>query len=171
MLPMVLAYIVFSYQDLVPGNRTHRGQLIKPPVNLNTSEDESMVTIKQTKKWLLVKVLTEQSCDQSCIQLLKQQLNTMRQVHIAMHRNTDRVERYVLFADTDLLIQVKNQFQSTHPLLKYQAIDADLWQKWSDYILIIDPNNYLIMSYHRQQHSGIDLIKDLTKLLRASQSG
>ena len=185
---MLLAYIFYSHQSLLRDKFNNRGLLIKPTVNLDSVTDTHR--INPNKKWLLISFVTDPSCTNLCLKLLQQQLYKMRQVHIAMHRSTDRVKRHLFVTAATTPEMIQKQL-AAYPLMTSSSTSLADWRellgnftppktsttksafidKLANYIFIVDPDNYLVTAYHTQQHSGKDLIKDLSKLLRGSQKG
>ena len=185
MLPIVLAYVIYANQQLLPEHTSNQGYLFRPGVHLNELD---AAWLNPDQKWLLLSFVTELSCDADCIQLLEKQMYRMRQVQIAMNRNSDRMERHVLIADESLLPVLTAQ-KASYPYMHVSQLDVTPWQQLlrnysgfaensaykndspGSYIFVVDPRNYIIAFYHHQQHSGKNMIRDLTRLLRYSQIG
>ena len=184
-LPIVLAYVIYTNQQLLPERTSNQGYLLRPGVHLDVMGD---AWLNPDQKWLLLTFVTESSCDADCLQLLEKQMYRMRQVQIAMNRNSDRMERHVLMADERLLSALNTQLKA-YPYMQVHPLDITPWQQMlgnypgfsenyaykndglGSYIFVVDPRNYIVAFYHHQQHSGKNMIRDLTKLLRYSQIG
>lgn len=163
-LPIALAYL-FLTLDWYRGGATNRGQLLM---------DVSYQSLKQTnpaeRQWQIITFLPER-CDTHC----QDRLTTLRQAHIALGREQDRVVPLVFTqgtSDPDWQNQLSDQ--------SFQLADANqaVIEQFNGVALaIVDPLGQWVMTYplvdsqEDQIQQGRDLLADLRKLLKLSRIG
>lgn len=175
-LPVVAAFVMYFGGVAIPGNTTNKGHLIWPPTEisaLGTHSQSASAIIKDEQKWFLL-LSGKGECKERCMDLL----HTMRQVHISMGRELDRVGRMVIGSETAqreaLLKQYpKLQIADLKPALQNKVAEAlsgdtapvDTWVVW-----LVDPLGNVLLRYDAT-HTGYDMINDLKKLLKLSNIG
>ncbi len=176
-LPMILAASVYlgrDYFDLTPKTQ---GTLITPPLSLAELKlktlDGTVVTPDDFgKSWWLIYVAPAE-CDEECaVQVAK-----IRSVHMALTKSASRVKRLMLLqphslppsevkaAAEDKLLTV-DYIQNPDYLLQGCPADANL----AEGLFIMDPRGNMMMCYKPKQEAHA-ILKDLEKLLKASQIG
>ncbi len=178
-----LAYKFGWYQ----GAQTNRGQLINPPLAFADlgARDAAGAPVDAAYadgKWWLVYVLPP-VCEQAC----RNRLFQMRQVRLATGRESDRVRQLVITtaalpADIDALLRAEfPDFQR----LEADAASADRVLapaagpagSAAGLLYLMDPMGWMMLSYPPEADEaasivkGEDVLKDLRKLLKASQIG
>jgi len=163
-LPLLLAVALFA-ADWRPGGSVNRGELINPPLDAAGVALEAVdggETHRLTGRWTLLHTL-EGSCDTSCLQ----RLYDTRQVRLAVGRDIDRVQRYLLVTDVDALAEVD---QAQHPdLVLLRAPSEDILASETG-VRIVDPLGNVMMRYDPVQPAE-DMLKDLKRLLKLSTVG
>ncbi|WP_062263625.1 hypothetical protein [Endozoicomonas arenosclerae] len=183
-LAMGLAwYFYFFGTQFVPEGRTNKGELLLPPVSF-----ESMMLKKNQEAFDLqglegrwgILVFGDGACsDQACQDALYQ----TRQAHLALGRDSDRVIRLFItpISNPDVnqsvlnehpdLIRLGSTKESVFNALGKNSGENSEEKKWpSNGFYIVDPLGNIMMKYQPGQYGG-DLLKDLRKLLKASNIG
>ncbi|MCX4026703.1 hypothetical protein H0A36_00865 [Endozoicomonas sp. SM1973] len=174
--------IVTAYASYYSGffsniGKTNNGKLISPPV---TMQDLKLDILKSNKNnrikgaaeqtWKLI-ILTVNDCNELC----QQQLYITRQVHIALGKEANRLERLYLSTKSD---QFAESILEEHPKLKLANISqVEITQHLSDKlptvkstILLADPLGNIMM-YYTDNHSGKAILTDIKHLLKISRIG
>lgn len=170
--PVAFSYIAYVFWK--PEKLGNYGELLNPPVLVTEAlvrDLEGKVIPLKTLggKWLLI-----QSDSGACEMACQKKLNGMRQAHLALGKNQDRVRR-VSFTDDG----------QSHDRVLQSGPDGLLWLDATgstlpkllpaaasprDYIYVIDPLGNLFMRYPKDVDvKGI--VKDMERLLKASQIG
>jgi cytochrome oxidase Cu insertion factor (SCO1/SenC/PrrC family) len=176
-LPIVLATAMYFGGWGATGGTANKGELIQPvgavsEFGFSDPQGQPLGNrfhpATEEPQWLVL-TLTE-DCGQAC----QSALHETRQVHIALGRERDRVERALWtpgiapdqLADYPELMQVELAAGKALPdSLPGSANLAESYQ-----IYVIDPNGNVILRYDNG-NSGEDLLDDLKKLLRLSNIG
>ena len=168
-VPIFAAYIVFLYfPEWLPDMTTNQGTLIQPPIVLDGIEIDS------GRKWVLL-IPVDSSCDEVCQRVLY----LSRQTHIALGKNTSRVQRVILTegqlsADfEDLLKEEHRKVQiidiaGDDTAVRLKALVPDGLHKLI--VFVMDPNGNVMM-YYRPEQGGKPMLKDLKHLLKTSNIG
>lgn len=167
---MALAWLMYFTGIWVPDERTNKGELLLPPVQIADLHLQEKA-LNATKGLWRVVVFGSTSCQESqCIHSLYK----TRQVHIALGKESERVTRLYVAPEKPAPTL---ELESEHPGILWLKADESYVQKalglkhWpQNRVFIIDPLGNLIMGYQAEQ-SGNDLLKDLKKLLKASSIG
>ncbi len=177
-LPLITAHFMY-YNGDIQGGSTNKGNLIKNPHNISelrlyNPELHNSDTWRD-HNWHILYVMPN-ICDQQCLDILFK----LQQVHIALGKNQDRVQR-VNIHNNELI----NNISSWHTLYdKYPHMTLatsakfDLCQEGDvsiidqNHIYLADPNGNIILSYN-QKNSKFDthLLNDTRKLLKLSKIG
>lgn len=163
-VPLFIAYGLYFYLPvLAPEGTTNQGQLINPPLDAAQINPE----LATTGRWELV-IPARSSCDASCEQILY----LSRQVIAGLGKNSDRVQRTILFgsapdgAFTSLI-------EREHPQVRRLQGQAEellsMDQSWP-LIFLMDPNGNIMMFYRLDQ-AGKPMQQDLKHLLKISNIG
>ena len=163
-LPLLLAVSLFV-ADWRPGGSVNRGQLIIPPMDAAGVELEALTgggMHRFADRWTLLHTV-EGTCDTSCLR----RLYDTRQVRLAVGRDIDRVQRYLLVTDAHALADVD---QAQHPdLVVLRAPSEDVLSAEVG-VRIVDPLGNIMMRYDPAQPAD-DMLKDLKRLLKLSTVG
>ncbi len=182
LVPVVLASYMYLNQVLVPSGRTNHGTLMLPPLafgqlGLRDTNGQPVNTSTLEGKWALL-ILSEGRCLAAC----KANLYKARQVNIALHKESHRVERYYVSVGAEGGSGLTKADRLEYPQLKLVSADrnqlkTELGQKLDantaleeSYLLIADPNGNVMM-YYTPEQTGKELLEDLKRLLKVSQIG
>lgn len=185
-LPFVVGDLAYKF-GWYQGAQTNRGQLINPPLAFaglaaRNADGAAVDAAYADGKWWLVYVLPP-VCEQAC----RNRLFQMRQVRLATGRESDRVRQLVITtaalpADIDALLRAEfPDFQR----LEADAASADRVLapaagpagSAAGLLYLMDPMGWMMLSYPPEADEaasivkGEDVLKDLRKLLKASQIG
>nr|MDT0253449.1 hypothetical protein [Endozoicomonas sp.] len=173
-IAMAMAWLMYFTGLGVPDGRTNKGELLLPPAQfsaLNLQDGDATVDPDDTEGLWRVVVFGSTRCNESQCQ---ESLYKTRQVHIALGKDADRITRFYIAPGKP---EPSDQLESEHPGIYWLKADNKNIQKtlgllqWPENrIFIIDPFGNLIMGYQVGQPGG-DLLKDLKKLLKASNIG
>lgn len=176
-LPVILASVMYYAGWGTTGATANKGELIQPVGTVaefgfvgpqNESLADRFYPATEEAKWLVLTLA--QDCGEAC----KSALHQNRQVHIALGRESDRVER-ALWApglaaqeleDYPELMRV--ELAAGKALPDNLPGDGNLAESYQTYV--IDPNGNVVLRYDRS-NSGEDLLDDLKRLLRISNIG
>ena len=179
--PLIISWWVLNYTDYIQeGSKSNYGDLILPPVEIGDLDlivpEEPDSYLKLKGKWNIVYV--SESCDQQCVD----NLYRMRQIHIAMDKNSLRIQR-VLFLTSNQDQELKNlikDYPRQRLVVNTNILSAELLNKFrlndgldplrANKIYIIDPMGNLMMHYPPDINPR-SIMKDLKKLLKASRIG
>ncbi len=180
--PLVAAWILYESGKTIGEGTTNHGQLIQPPRNLYDLNltDTDGIALQQPfhRHWVLLYV-TPNTCNQDC----QKDLYYMRQIWIAVNKNSYRVQRAILTfvgntSDVHLSQLLQTDFKGTQHVIadkqQFAKVMAGLPSTDlalnSGYLYLVDPLGNIMMAYAPGTNpSGI--LKDLEKLLRISQIG
>lgn len=187
LLPLAAAVtLYFGASSLIPGAQTNRGWLIDPPGDLEAlgliDEEGALLVPGERRRWRLL-VVTGDSCDASCVEALE----LLRQVHILLGRDADRLLRYAVVTPSSpagLPAALRARLPDMiivqgPPLLLDQALAARQLRGQqptpaaaglASGILTVDPLGNVVL-YHGLEQIGPDLLSDLKQLLRLSNIG
>jgi hypothetical protein len=147
--PGLSAWYFFAHPDLLGKTSTNKGQLLTPPVLLNT--------LATSTKWHLIFFGGE-----SCGILCRQQLEKLAKIRLALGRKLYSV-------DLDLVLEVgapamPKQFLDAIQDQGFHVTSAVPPLKKIPVVLIANPDNYLILKYDLDVKPG-DIFHDLSHLL------
>lgn len=181
--PTLLGYLAYFGGWIDSSNTVNKGTLITPPIaieSLNLQLDDGKLFAQPTlrgKWWLLYQL--PQTCEQSCINSLLQ----IRQVRLALGKNTERVSRVLivesgsLSSNPELAGHIKSEHGDALMLAPSEEILAKNTPLESGVIYIVDPLGNIILSYpgYKDAEEAILkaklILKDLNKLLKVSRIG
>ncbi|RDH42069.1 hypothetical protein [Zooshikella ganghwensis] len=173
---MALSSTMFKTGFLVPSTTTNRGILLQPELSiekLNINNGSLWLNKQVDPRWSIVIIPTNK-----CMEQCEQALYLTRQVHIALGKEANRIQRILLNTQASpLQTELKNQ----HPRLNYlpsQPGHLDPLAKLIKHnfpednvgIFLVDPLGNIIMQYSAKQN-GQDLLKDIKHLLKISLIG
>ncbi|MCB1665359.1 MAG: hypothetical protein KDI28_06235 [Pseudomonadales bacterium] len=197
-LPVTLATLSFNsaIENGDIGGSRNKGTLILPPADISAlmmsdaqgqpvfrSFEEEIAGIEdedeyQIKPWLMVFV-TGKACDDAC----KDRIHYLKQLHIALGKNIQRVRRYYLDASPQPLSDdIATLFREEYPSMgiaytdknvlesNLRAAGVDLSLADRNYVLLVDPVGNVMM-YYTDEQSAEDIMTDLETLLKYSSLG
>lgn len=171
-------YVASGKLDLVDILGTaNRGSLLQPPVNLAELQvvDKEGLDFEPAAddkpRWRIM-VPGGNDCDADCLQLL----HYTRQMHRAMGKYQNRIERVFLGIGMDGSEPLNGELQQRYPRLKLlytpsASFQAQLEDRWTaagqPAYYLVDPRGWVILSYQAET-DGKDLVADLKFLLKNS---
>ncbi len=178
------------------GDTVNKGHLILPPADITdlvmsdadgaplfSSFEEFVATLEseeeyEAQPWLMVYV-NAGACDEAC----EERVFYLRQLHITLGKNVERVRRYYLHAASAPMAQeTVDHFREEFPSmgvayssagqlqqnLTANGVEIDLSN--DSYVFFIDPVGNVMM-YYDGSHTTEDIKTDLDRLLRHSSLG
>lgn len=169
--PVAASYLTYYFWP--PARTVNYGALIEPrPLpdpRLALADGTPFQLSRLRGKWVLVSV-DSGGCDARC----ERKLLYMRQLRLTQGKDMDRVERaWLISDDAPLRSDALAPYRGTWLV---RAADTGLLDAFpapeaaSDHIYVIDPLGNLMMRFPRDPEPG-RMIKDLTRLLKASRVG
>ncbi|RUO30709.1 hypothetical protein CWE12_05560 [Aliidiomarina sedimenti] len=166
LIPLAGAQIILSLGWFTPGV-TNKGELISPPIEASSSENESM-----PQTWRLA-YRVPADCDQRCIN----GLYVIQQVDMALGRDSDRVTPIAIQAGSEVSALPAPEEGSRLQYLVLPQLHDQLSEQPQGSLFIIDPLGAVMMRYEGSAdrdtaiQSGSDMLDDLKKLLKMSRVG
>lgn len=169
--PLIGAYVTYKFWR--PTATVNYGELIRPTAvpedQLRELGGAPFSLSGLQGKWVLVSV-DSAACDAPC----ERKLYLMRQLRVALGKNTDRVERLWLIDDQgEVAAKLKADFAGTAmvralgaPALNTLAAPGSL----RDHLFIIDPIGNVMMRYPKDPDPK-GIMRDLNRLLKVSHVG
>lgn len=148
-LPVVMSIFLYYFQAHFHFHTVNRGHLVTPPIKVN------YLTNAEKKKWQIIYIF-ENQCGEHCQQVSHQ----LFQLQKALGKDYKRVRVNVISSNTNQTITLQNDFISKK---KNNFIVKNK-------IYLIDPLGFLFM-YYSSDVNAMDILKDLKKVLGASQIG
>jgi hypothetical protein len=170
LLPLVAAFCMYYGASWRPGHRTNHGELILPARALpRVSAAYGAATF--THAWSLV-YIGAGACDDSC----RIALYVMRQTHVAINNDMDRVQRvFVATGNSRAQESLAHEYPSLIVIHAKDGQAQELVQQFPEddrahAIFIVDPLGNLMMRFDTRANPR-GLREDLTKLLKLSNIG
>ncbi|MET0090472.1 MAG: hypothetical protein ABW068_10715 [Candidatus Thiodiazotropha sp.] len=179
-LPSTTAWLFFYHPEWLPEGRTNHGTLISPPqslesIPLSTPEGERFDWQDLQDQWTLP-LVREGGCDSRCMDSLIE----MRQIRRATGANRQRIERLLILmpdAQGRLEFPQLNGIEGTRLAIAETAQRQQLLQRFPSALaeehtplFLIDPRVTLMMTHDTSEIPAKQILQDLEKLLKASQS-
>lgn len=137
---------------------TNRGTFVQPPVTAADLDVRAADGVLEAGVWWLW-VVPDGSCDDVCAQALHQ----LRQLHVLLNRDADRVRRGLLTADGAVAPDIADAYP------RLVALSGDL-DRLTPGIYVVDPIGNLVFHYPLTD-AGEPVLDDLKRLLKVSQIG
>ena len=179
-LPPIAAWLFYLNPQWLPTGRTNNGQLIEPTramqvFNLQTPDGEPFDWRSLEGKWTLT-LLAEGQCNVGCMQ----RLIKLRQIRKALAADSQRVERLlILIPDAAGRMEIPT-LGGLEGTLVASAATGDTEEIKAQFevpgtepdqtIYLVDPRLELMMVEDLSQITSKQVLQDLEKLLKASQS-
>ena len=171
-LPIALSWYLVFYTDFARNTGgVQYGDLITPPRQLQNislipvGEDEMAHTLYG--KWSLL-FFVNGLCDARC----EENLYRVRQIRLAVGRRLSRVQRVMIFKQSDNVKAPTDWLAKQFPGQLYGISEAAFLTQFEDLkvpgaLFLVDPRGFLMMRYAKEADpSGI--IRNLSRLLRIS---
>jgi hypothetical protein len=181
MLPLLIAQYLYYYGNIT-GAQTNKGNLINNPHNLLefnlTSNTLSQSDEWQDNRWRIIFIAPEK-CQKTCSSVLYR----LQQVHIALGKNTNRLQRLNIHTvDYTKNLEHWTTIYDKYPHMTMSIYKAEHANKDSllnnfdpSSIYIADPLGNIILSYDTTLKNFEDfdtkIFKDIKKLLNISKIG
>lgn len=176
-LPLFLAWLVYSRGAEVVHRTVNHGTLISPPVSvslLSLTDKSKSVSHELKGKWWLMYV-TDSPEDS----ISQRNLYFIRQIRQATGKNRDRIERALVTLDPKIKIATKllTQFPGTSLFTvspgNLDKLDSRVPKKLAlkkASLYLVDPLGNIMMSY-APDAAPKGILKDLERVLKVSQIG
>ncbi len=139
---------------------TNKGEFVQPPVVLADLDirDSTGAPIAEGPNWWLW-LVQDEPCDAACDATLHQ----LRQLHVLLHRDADRVKRALVGSQNP----DRPDLRERYPPLEFLTGRVGALAPG---IYIVDPLGNLVF-YYPPKDSGKPVLQDLKRLLKVSQIG
>lgn len=183
-LPVIAAYLFHYYAGVwfADAQTVNRGVLITPPLaiqqmKLLDKSGQPFFSGEFPGKWYILQLAGEECADR-CLE----RRHELRQVHVALGKEMSRVNRLLLREQgSSEMVDLQQTKTEEPPLLiaygnldairsHFGQIDGLKGMELHQLFFLVDPLGNVMM-YYTPANSGKDLLKDLKKLLKASQIG
>jgi cytochrome oxidase Cu insertion factor (SCO1/SenC/PrrC family) len=167
---VIIGTLMYATGWMNPLGRTNEGELLLPPLDLKELELQQG-EFDDNGKWKLI-LLDDGKCAQHC----QESIYWVRQLHTALGKNSDRVQRYFLTPNQTAPAKLSEYPGYQKLVANEESIDEFLTDRVEgaatsdNYILLADPLGNLMM-YYTPEHTAKQILKDLKKLLKVSNIG
>jgi cytochrome oxidase Cu insertion factor (SCO1/SenC/PrrC family) len=180
--PVVMSYL--TYYVIRPSSIRSFGELVQPTraipslnvevITKPSAETRKLENLQSLKgQWLLINVSTS-GCEQAC----QESLYFQRQIHTALGREKDRVDRVWLIADDKSPAPELVQAVGESWVIKANAQELAKWfgiasqSSMNEHMYLVDPMGELMMQFpaHIQIDTAPKIRRDIERVLRASES-
>ena len=147
-------------RDGTPWGTTNNGTFVNPPVVVSTLglTDSDGVPVSDDPTWWIW-VVQPGACDGTCEDALHQ----LRQLHVLLHRDADRVRRALVTRER---IE-PGELAALYPELVFLSGNVSALVPG---IYLVDPHGNLVLQYPLEA-AGKPVLEDLKRLLKVSQIG
>ena len=173
--PILIAYALnVLYPGWAPFGTTNRGALIEPARSLSTeglrsADGEPIGAAPFAERWTLVSV-HRSGCGQAC----EQALVRMRQTRLALGKDAERLQRWLVVSDAGAapVGELLRRYPGLRVLAGTQTWTSALGARDATpgTIYLVDPQGYLVLRYDPALADDA-MLKDLKRLLRISKIG
>jgi len=159
--PGITAYVFYQHPNWLTASRINKGTLLNPPVSLNSLDKKT--------KWRIA-FWSPGTCAEACLK----QLDMLARIRLALGRKLYQVDQWLLLGEqvTSLPDAIKSGLQQQDFHMTQVSSDDETKLKTlsaEGAIFIINPDNYLILSYSSQVNPD-DIFKDLKLLLNTTET-
>lgn len=151
-IPMIVSGLIYHFRSHFHFHTLNYGQLINPPIKV-----ECLADTMRSKQWKII-YIADSICDAHCVKIKFQ----LYQLKKALGKDEERVSVVTFLSSDPKVHLLENDFQK----FSNKQIVYSIQNK----IYLVDPLNYLFMSYPADMN-GMSILKDLKKVLGASQIG
>lgn len=178
LLPLLAVLFMVRY-EWRPGGFSH-GELVAPPrllqpVGLKDVQGVDFPVERWQSRWSLVMVARD-GCSEEC----RTQVNRLRQVHVSLNKNMDRLQRILLATGQDAGDSLAALRQHYPDLAVLRGAETTQFARQFDRpgsaagesgrVYLVDPLGNLMMTYP-PGHDASGIRKDLERLLKYSWVG
>ena len=169
LIPLLAAFCMYYGAGWRPAQSTNHGALILPPRELPRTSAEFGSTF--THAWSLV-YIGAHTCDESCAGALY----VMRQTHLGLNNDMDRVRRVFLATADPRTLELRADERPGLVVVDATTPEGELLVRQfpqddrAHAIFIVDPHGNLMMRFDTRANPK-GLREDLTKLLKLSHVG
>ncbi len=177
--PLLASFIWYYGLDAsrAPAGQSNHAPLIQPAVPLEAFENmrygQHPVNLESLKKFWTVVHLVKQPCGDTC----RKSIYNTRQTRIAVGKDGNRIQRYLILQDRDLLDRLQSEHGDANFLIESdQGLENQIRSLFSkngigaDDAILIDPLGNAMMVIPANLDPRL-LLKDLKKLLKISRIG
>ncbi len=180
-LPPLASWVLYLNPQWLPAGRSNQGVLLEPPrsvdgLRLITPQGEQLAWADFNDKWTLV-VIGRGECTGDCMERLFQ----VRQIRRALGGQRQRVERLLILLPqagrpTPVIPSLEGHEGTRVGVVQLADVDGvealfDVREQAPDHaIFVIDPQRMLMMVHDTDVMTSKQILKDLEKLLKASQN-
>ena len=173
-LPFTMA-VLLHFIDLKPSGKSY-GNLVQPPKSLQIPvlkdlQGNAFKPVQWGKIWNIV-TIDSTDCAAQCAE----RVHILKQVHISMNKEVDRVQR-VLLVPVDMKSEAYSELHKKYPdLIILAGADAETVKFAAEFnantgsVFLVDPLGNLMMSYP-EKFDPKGLYSDLKRLLKNSWAG
>jgi len=169
--PILGAYVLNIFvPGWLPFGTTNHGELLRPPPQLADSVLRPISSSVKTPMslrgvWTLAYV-SQSDCGSEC-QLA---LTDLRQVKIALGRDTNRFQQLLVLVDPRAPVPAFLKGNPDLSIARATGIQLPAGKGGEDYLLLVDPQGFVVMRYSPATSSS-GVLKDLKRLLKISKIG
>lgn len=177
--PLLAAFIWYYGfgANRAPAGQANHAPLIQPAIPLeafeNTRYGQDAVNQESLKRFWTVVHIVKEPCNEVC----QKSIYNTRQTRIAVGKDANRIQRYFILRDKDLLNQLQTEHSDAILLIdSYQGLENQIQHIVKENKLgpndaiLIDPLGNAMMSIPVDMDPRL-LLKDLKKLLKISRIG
>ncbi len=191
-IPFIIAFYILHFEINKEMKTSNYGKIIarintnnykffiQPALTVREPTYEINKTIKLEKIWTILYFNPISNCDDTC----KKDIHFLKQIHIALGKDMDRVQRAWLNPapqkenpNMNHWINTQNYISSSYPnFIKLKINKNNFIEVLEDHaqqkrkVFLIDPLGHVILMWPSNFH-GKKLLKDLKKLLKLSRIG
>lgn len=155
LMPGLTAYLYYTHPEWRRGVTTNKGQLLKPAV---------FSPLDSRKKWALV-LWSSAGCNKKC----RRQLDKLARIRLALGRRLYEVDQWLVTDKSASLSPslIISLAEKEIYIMRLEKKDREKFAVLKDNVsqlFIVNPDNYLILSYPAAFRSG-DVFHDIKQLL------
>lgn len=174
--PLALAFIFYYGHLIKPSKGTEHGILLQPTLNFSAIAPKSSIVPPSARSWQLMYVVAN-ACDSQC----EQTLHLLRQLHVALGKDSDRVQRVLVVIDSQQPLNYKPGPALSPTTAAYSVSNAQ-WQQFLNNsndaqtmakqggLYIVDPNGNAML-YYSPIFPPKGVLEDIKHLLKLSHIG
>lgn len=180
--PIMFAWGMYKRADNINFSYMNEGELVLPPVPVENLQLKDSKTLngfpleKSKGKWTIAYLLPD-----LCSEFCHQNLYNVRQLHVALGKEADRVQRFVWFLphqDRGLNSFLDDTYPDVPKTVVQDQAFSHYLNPWVDEterlemgaFYLIDPHGNLMMAYAGDMPTK-SIMKDLKRLLKVSKIG
>jgi cytochrome oxidase Cu insertion factor (SCO1/SenC/PrrC family) len=174
--PLIVAFIAYYGHWIKPQNGTEHGILIQPTLNFAALDTPTHDLTPFARRWVLVYIVPG-ACHAECAQAL----HLLRQLHVALGKDSDRVRRVVMIIDSQKPLHFKTGATLSAETPEYglshqqytqflnHTKGADMMNQQGG-LFIVDPNGNAML-YYPPMFPPKGVLEDMKHVLKLSHIG